>query len=129
MTVSNTVEIRLAARDEASAVINNVVGNLRGMVAQMAAMAGVTAAGAGLGALVVQGVKFNSVMEDSKLGLAALIMSTTNYTDAAGKAASKQDALAAAMSAVVEAFCAGVGSPRSRTCSYFRKMFHAGLGV
>lgn len=94
---SNTVELRLMARDEASSVINGVVGNLKGLIGQMAAMAGIAAGGAGFMALVGQGVKFNKTMEDSKLGLAALIMSTNDFRKASGAAATEQEALGKAL--------------------------------
>jgi hypothetical protein len=84
--VSNVVELTLLANDKASSVVNGVTGAVRSLVGQFMAMAGLTAGAAGLGALVKQGIEFNKVMEDSKAGIASLILANNTLTDSTGKA-------------------------------------------
>lgn len=89
----NTVEIGLKARDEASGVINGVVGNLRMLVGQIAATAGLTGIAAGIGGLAKKGMEFNKVMEDSKGGIAGVLLMTREYVNAAGKVVTGQEAI------------------------------------
>lgn len=82
----NKVELTLIAKDQASQVIRGVMGQISGMMGQLTMLAGLGGAGLGLGALVKQGVEFNKTMEDSKAGIASLILANNTLTDSMGKA-------------------------------------------
>jgi len=94
--VANTVELTLLARDQASQVIRGVMGQLQGMMGQLTMLAGLGGAGMGLGALIKQGIDFNKTMEDSKGGIAGVLLMTRQYVDATGKVVAGQGAMNAA---------------------------------
>lgn len=94
--MANTVELTLKARDEASQVIRGVMGSISGMMGQLAGLAGLAGAGLGLGALVKQGIEFNKTMEDSKGGIAGVLLMTREYVDATGRVVTGQKAMDAA---------------------------------
>lgn len=94
--MGNTVELTLLANDKATSTINGVSGAVRSLIGQFMAMAGLTAGVAGLGALVKQGIDFNKTMEDSKGGIAGVLLMTRQYVDAAGKVVTGQGAMNAA---------------------------------
>ena len=54
------------------------------------------ACAAGLGALIKQGVEFNKTMEDTKGGIAGVLLMTREYVDATGKVVTGQKAMSAA---------------------------------
>lgn len=78
-------EIRLTARDDGSSVIQSFTGNLRSLIGAISGVAGVVGVGVGLGALVKQGIEFNKTMEDSRSGIASLILANNVLTDSMGK--------------------------------------------
>lgn len=84
--MSNTIELNLLAKDNASRVVDGVSGAVRGLIGQFAALAGMTAGAAGLGGLIRQGIEFNKTMEDSRSGIAALVLANNTMTDSFGKA-------------------------------------------
>ncbi len=92
----NTVQLNLIARDQASQVIRGVMGQLQGMMGQLTMLAGLGGAGMGLGALIKQGIDFNKTMEDSKGGIAGVLLMTRQYVDATGKVVAGQGAMNAA---------------------------------
>jgi hypothetical protein len=96
--VANTVELTLLAHDKASSVVNGVSGAVRSLIGQFMAMAGLTAGAAGLGALIKQGIEFNKTMEDSKGGIAGVLLMARQYVDSGGKVVTGQKAMNAAFS-------------------------------
>ena len=95
--MSNTIELNLHARDNgASGVVNGVSGAVRSLIGQVMALAGLTAGAAGIGALIKQGVEFNKTMEDTKGGIAGVLLMTREYVDATGKVVTGQKAMSAA---------------------------------
>ena len=89
----NTVQLNLTARDQASSVIRGVMGSLQGMLGQIAMIAGAAGAGMGLGALVKEGIEFNKTMEDSRSGIASLILANNQLLDSYGNALGPAQAL------------------------------------
>lgn len=86
-----SASISLNADGNASAKIGEVASQLTALGAQIAAFAGVSV---GFTGLISAGIGFNKTMEDSRTGLGALIMSSKDFRDSTGEAASAQDALA-----------------------------------
>ncbi len=91
--MSNRVEITLGAKDEASSVIEGMADNLRGLAGQLIGMAGLAGGGLGFGMLVKSGIEFNQTMQDSRAALAAMILGTHDFRNAAGGAASAQESM------------------------------------
>lgn len=84
MSNDMTARLTLEAEDKASSVISGVANQIRGMAGQLMALAGIGVGAAGMGALVKQGMEFNSMMEDSKLSLASMISAFATF-EVAGK--------------------------------------------
>ncbi|HQN09876.1 MAG TPA: hypothetical protein PK569_20105, partial [Thermoanaerobaculia bacterium] len=72
--MSNTVELTLLAKDQMSGTVRGASSAIQGLVGQITMMAGLGGAGLGLGALVKQGIDFNKTMEDSKGGIAGVLL-------------------------------------------------------
>ena len=83
-----TASIALNAEGNAASELGKVKSALMSIAAEVAAVAGVSV---GFGALITRGIEFNRTMEDSRTGLGALIMSSKNFTDSTGEAASAQE--------------------------------------
>jgi len=92
----NTVEIGLHARDDASAAIQGVANQLKGLMGQMAALAGFGGLTAGFASLVKSGIEFNRTMEDTRSGIASVILMTREYVDQAGRVVQGQKAISMA---------------------------------
>ncbi|MCL4807676.1 MAG: hypothetical protein KJ062_07760, partial [Thermoanaerobaculia bacterium] len=90
--------IHLSLEDNVSVGITKVSGVLRGLIGELGTLAAIGGAGFGLSALVRQGFEFNKTMEDSKGGIAGVLLMTREYVDAAGKVVGGQEAMNAAFS-------------------------------
>lgn len=90
-------EISITAVDKASGPIGDATGALRSMLGQISALAAVGGVGFGLSALVRQGFEFNKVIEDSRGGIAGVLLMTREYTAANGELLTGQRAVTAAM--------------------------------
>ena len=90
-------EISLRADDKASSVVAGLSGQLRGLLGSLSALAGMVGAGFGFGALVKQGLDFNRSIEDTRGGLAGVLLLTREYTGVNGELLSGQRAVTAAM--------------------------------
>ncbi len=90
-----SASIRLSADDQISPVIDTIDGKIGGLLGSLASLAAAATAGLGFTEAVRSGIEFNRVMEDSQAGIAALILSSHNFTTATGQAAGAQQALAA----------------------------------
>lgn len=77
-------QIELNAKDNASSVIRGVMGNLRGLIGQMAALAGVGGVGAAFGAAVKEGLGFQKMLEDSRISIAGVVGALHEYRTANG---------------------------------------------
>lgn len=108
----NKVEILIAARDAASAVINTTTNATKTYARTLQETNGVASEFSGTirnmflavgGYSVLQnavsaGYRFNSTMEETRVGLASLIYSMRDFTNASGEAVTGQQAFAAALS-------------------------------
>lgn len=108
---SNSVEIIISARDTASAVFRSLGsatkaysttlaelnGHARSAASSMLRLGTTLAGGLGFREVVQTGFEFNSMMEDSRLGLASLIASTMEYSNSRGEAIQGEAAWTAAM--------------------------------
>lgn len=83
-------ELTLSAKDEASSVVRGIMSNLRGLLGQITALAGVSF---GFGAFVKEGIEFNSMMEDTRSGIAAVLLANQQFRKSNGDLASSQEAL------------------------------------
>lgn len=92
----HTVSIDLNARDNATSTIRDVMGGLQRQITGLTAMIAGAAGVAGFGALIKQGVEFNKTMEDTKGGIAGVLLMTREYVDATGKVVTGQKAMSAA---------------------------------
>ncbi|MEO6323843.1 MAG: hypothetical protein ABIT01_19620, partial [Thermoanaerobaculia bacterium] len=91
-----SAQITLGAVDEASSVISGIAGRLGGLIGQLTSIAGI-GGGLSFGGFVASGIEFNKVIEDSRTGIAALVLSSRNFADQNGKTASTADALSASL--------------------------------
>lgn len=95
--MSFTEEINLRATDNASGTISGVSGQLRGLLRELAALAGVGGAMASFAGLVKEGLNFQKVIEDSQIGIAGIIGSLHEYRDASGQVVKGEAAWSAAL--------------------------------
>ncbi|MCL4809471.1 MAG: hypothetical protein KJ062_17035, partial [Thermoanaerobaculia bacterium] len=92
-----TESIRLEIVDAATPGIDRVSGSLRSLIGSISTLAAVGGVGFGLSALVRQGFEFNKVIEDSRGGIAGVLLMTREYTAANGELLTGQRAVTAAM--------------------------------
>lgn len=88
--MTETARIRLEAEDAASPTIRSVAASLTALVGSAAALAGVSF---GFGAGLTNGLKFNSMLEDSATGMAAVIAANQRLVDSNGAVVSGTRAL------------------------------------
>ena len=89
------VSIDLLASDKASGVIKGIQSAIGGLISSISAVSGI-AGGLSFSGLAASGIQFNKTMEDTRGGLGALILSTTEFRDSQGKLLTGQDAVNAA---------------------------------
>lgn len=70
---------------------------LTGIIGAIGASLGALAGGVGLGSLIRRGIEFNSVIETSQLGIAAILASTQRVTDEYGQALTGAERFAASI--------------------------------
>jgi hypothetical protein len=68
-----------------------------GLIGAIGASLGALAGGVGLGAMIKRGIEFNSVIETSQLGIAAILASTQRVTDEYGRALGGAERFAASV--------------------------------
>ncbi|HQP89062.1 MAG TPA: hypothetical protein PLL76_22635, partial [Thermoanaerobaculia bacterium] len=95
-TGQHTVEIDLKAKDSATSTIRGVVSGIQSQLGYLMGPITAMTGAVGLGALVKKGVEFNKTMEDSKGGIAGVLLMTREYVDATGKVVTGQKAMDAA---------------------------------
>lgn len=123
-------QIELNAKDNASSVIRGVMGNLRGLIGQMAALAGVGGIGAAFGAAVKEGLGFQKMLEDSRIGIAGVIGSLSNYRNAQGEVVRGEAAWSAALrdSAAVQEKLRTAALTTTATYQEMVEAFQVGIG-
>lgn len=85
-----------SAFSSAEASAESFQQKLRSTIGRFSALWAAFKATQGLGAVLFEGVKFNALMEDARLGIAALITAQGTLTSASGKQLEGQEALNAA---------------------------------
>lgn len=104
-------EIVLKARDEASAPLKSVGGAADQLRGTLSSLASTVASGFGMGigmefgqkftdairTAATAGFEFNKTMEDTKTGIAAILLSNMEFTNSAGGAATAQERINIAM--------------------------------
>jgi len=122
--------IRLTAEDAASPAIQRIGQTVSGLFGQLTALAGIAGGAFSFGAAIKTGIEFNSVMEDTKAGIAALLLANQDYTTSTGEAATQQQAMNAAMSQASEIQAQLKTDALTTAASYeeLTKAFQAALG-
>lgn len=90
-------EISLRADDKASSVLAGVSSQLRGLIRDLGALAGISVGFAGLAQLVRTGLEFNATLEDTRIGIGGVVGALNTFRNSSGEVLRGEEAWNAAL--------------------------------